>query len=85
MTTLKAIREKYQLGDGAKYEPNPNCKFCKGTGEKTIKRGRFAGEPSFCICLFTEPEFSNELGSMLGGWAKKQLDEMETRFDDEST
>ena len=74
MTSLAELKQKYRL-DLAKYEPNPNCKFCKGSGEKPIKRQ--PGEITFCICLFIEPEFSDEIGGLLGQFATKQLEKMD--------
>ena len=82
--TLSELTQKYGLR-GAKYEPNPDCKFCKGTGEKPLKRKRhniLTGEElpdthTFCICLYVDHSASNEIGGMLGSFAKKQLEKME--------
>lgn len=70
---LKELIEKYNL-KGAKYEPNPNCKFCHGTGEKFIKR---RNDYSFCICLYIDPNHSDEIGDMLKEFAVNKLKEME--------
>lgn len=85
MATLTELKAKYQL-DRAKYEPNPHCKFCKGTGEKPLKRTRkniITGEEqpeprthTFCICLFVEHDASDEIGDMLGHFASQKLREM---------
>jgi hypothetical protein len=37
--TLKDLKTKYNC-QKAKNEPKPNCKHCKGTGEKPIKSQR---------------------------------------------
>ena len=71
--TLAALKEKYKL-ESAMYEPNPECKFCNGNGEKPVKRQ--TGELTFCICLFVESNFSDEIGGLLGSFAKRQLEEM---------
>ncbi len=74
LMTLAELKQKYKL-EKAKYEPNPDCRFCKGAGERPIKR-----EPDkmmHCVCLFLHPEFSNELGTLLSTFATKQLKEMD--------
>jgi hypothetical protein len=63
---LEGLRAKYGLGDGAKYEPNPECSFCRGAGERDTKRGL-----RFCICLYVAPEFSNLAGETLAATVKK--------------
>ncbi len=81
MMTLGELKAKYELGDGAKYEPNPLCELCGGTGERQLKRKMsvlsdpFDGT-TFCHCLFIEPDFSNEAGQMLSGFAAKMRKEM---------
>lgn len=74
MSRLQELREKYRL-EGGKYEPNPNCKFCKGTGEKTVKR---TGALTFCICLYVAPDLSDFAGDELGKIAKRMLDNLKT-------
>jgi len=68
--TLTELRTKYKLEDG-NYEPNPNCKHCKGAGERPIKSRPH--EMTFCICLFVDHAASDEIGSMLGQLASKEL------------
>lgn len=65
MSKLQELKQKYTLGDGAKYEPKPDCKFCNGTGEKPSNR--------FCICLYVAPEFSDFAGESLAKTAKDIL------------
>lgn len=73
MSILQSIRSKYNLSAGAKYEPNPQCKFCKGTGERAVPR---TGKTTFCICLYASPDMSNEAGLMLGKVASEMLKNM---------
>ncbi len=68
-TLLDALREKYPNTD-FNHPPNPNCKHCKGTGEKLIKR---KGEMIFCICTFVNHNCSDEAGTKLGDFAKREL------------
>jgi hypothetical protein len=75
MPTLLDLKAKYGLGDGAKHEPFADCKFCRGTGEKTTK----AGNVAFCICLFVDHDLSNFAGESLGKVATKLREEMEGR------
>lgn len=71
MSRLAELKLKYNM-QGGKYEPNPSCKFCKGTGEKTLKDGRL----TFCICLFVSPDLSDFAGDSLAETARKILDEL---------
>jgi hypothetical protein len=48
--------------------PNPDCKFCNGTGEKWVEKHN-QGYP--CVCLFIDHQYSDELGTMLSETAKK--------------
>lgn len=73
MSTLAELKQKYKL-QGGNHEPNPNCKFCKGSGEKPIKSR--PGDLTFCICLFVDHSASDEIGTSLGQFATKQLEEM---------
>ncbi len=70
--TLSELKQKYKL-DLAKYEPNPDCKFCSGTGEKPIKS---TGKLTFCICLFVAPDMSDFAGESLGKFAKKLREDL---------
>lgn len=70
MSKLDELEIKYP-NTKFKYEPNINCKFCHGTGERKTKLGL-----SFCICTFVSHDFSNEAGDMLGDFAKRQLKEI---------
>ena len=69
---LPALREKHSI-IGNVHEPNPACKFCTGSGERPIKRGRWAGEMTPCICLFVDHDASDEIGTLLGNHAKAML------------
>lgn len=65
MATLNELRSKYGF-EGGNYEPNPQCKFCRGSGERTSKAGL-----RFCICLFVEHSLSDFAGDSLSQVAKK--------------
>jgi hypothetical protein len=65
--------------EGGRYEPNPSCKFCKGTGEKMLKDGRL----TFCICLFVAQDWSDFAGDTLAKTARTILNEMKEVTGDE--
>ena len=71
MSVLTKLREKYKFNGGS-YEPKPDCKFCKGTGEKPLKNGKL----TFCICLYIEHDLSDFAGDSLAELAKKLKKEM---------
>lgn len=73
MPTLAELKDKYKM-EGGKYEPKPDCKFCKGTGERYIKK---LDRTTFCICLFVAPDMSDFAGESLGATAKKLREQME--------
>ena len=75
---LSALKEKYSLGDGAQYEPNPDCKHCKGSGERMSRAGE-----TFCICLFVDHDASDEIGTLLSDFAKKQRMALEPQSPEE--
>lgn len=72
MSSLAELKKKYKL-EGARHDPNPDCKFCKGTGERRVKS---TGELTFCICLFVDHDMSDLAGDLLGEFARKQLKKM---------
>lgn len=84
MATLEELKKKYNI-DRATREPNPSCKFCKGTGEKPLVKRRKnvrTGRPTdethtFCICLFIDHSASDDIGDSLSEFATQQLDKME--------
>lgn len=59
---LEALRVKYRLGKGAKYEPDPKCRHCQGAGERLSNAH---GGLSFCACLFFEPAWREEALGLL--------------------
>lgn len=67
MSKLQELKQKYNLGKGAQYEPKTDCKFCNGTGERPNNR--------FCICLYVSPELSEFAGETLAKTAKKLMEE----------
>lgn len=68
MSKLNELRTKYGFTGGA-YEPNPNCKFCKGAGERMLKTK--PPRMNFCICLFVHHSVSDFAGTSLGETARK--------------
>lgn len=68
--TLTELKNKYNLTDSAKFEPKSNCKFCTGTGERTIKS---TNKLVFCICLFVDHSDSDWVGTELSSIASKHL------------
>lgn len=70
---LSELKVRYKL-DKAKYEPNPNCSFCHGAGEHSIKAR--PNKMIFCICLFVAPDLSDEAGNVLGLLAKQELEKI---------
>ena len=72
MPILAEMRQKYRL-EGAKYEPNPECKFCQGAGERPLKHREGM---TFCICLFVNHEMSDFAGDSLAATAKKLKSEL---------
>ena len=68
------VREKYPT---AHYDPDPECRFCKGRGERTIKPKTPDEEPfdTCCICIFVggPREDREEIARALGNAAKKAL------------
>ncbi len=72
MSTLAALKAKYALGDGAKYEPRVGCKYCGGTGEKT---GTTGGE-CFCICLYVSHDMVDMAAQTIAETARKLRKEL---------
>jgi hypothetical protein len=60
---LSELKAKYNLKNGAKYEPDPTCRRCQGNGEHFSKVHKGM---SFCACLFFEREFREEALSLIG-------------------
>lgn len=73
MSTLALMREKYKF-NGGNYDPNPQCKFCNGAGERLVKTD--PPRMTFCICLYVAPDMSDFAGEMLGRTAKSIRKEM---------
>lgn len=68
MTNLQSLREKY--GESAiKHEPDPECKYCKGEGERLVKS---LNQWTFCACVFFKKE-DMFLAGMLSEFATKEL------------
>ncbi|MAT51542.1 MAG: hypothetical protein CMK32_10205 [Porticoccaceae bacterium] len=74
MPSLSELKNKYGLGESAKYEPYQKCKHCQGNGERWIKKLQ---RWHFCICLFVNHEASDEIGDMMRQFAKKKLKEID--------
>lgn len=74
MSKLSELKQKYQFTTDDLHEPNPECKFCKGEGERIIKSR--PDEVTFCICIFVDHDMSDLAGDLLSQFARKMLDEM---------
>lgn len=37
--TLAELKQKYPTMFSLKYEPDPNCRLCRGTGERKLRDG----------------------------------------------
>jgi len=74
MSVMEKLKKKYP-GVNFNHNPNPECKFCKGSGERKIKR---TGKLTFCICTFVDRSFSNEAGKALGEFARRELDKIKS-------
>lgn len=77
------LKQKYCIESDNIHDPNPNCRFCNGPGEKVIKRGRRKDELIFCVCIFVHHSLSNMAGEMLSEFAKSKLAEIESRHPDQ--
>lgn len=73
--TLAELKAKYGIGDGAKYEPNPNCGQCKGTGERD-GHDRAGPVKRFCMCLFVEPKMLKVAQETMATTIKKLKSEL---------
>lgn len=51
-----------------KYSPDPNCRWCKGTGKKWVRANN---QYAPCICQFFERDQYEEMGKVIGEAAKK--------------
>lgn len=60
--------------ESARNEPKPDCRHCQGIGERPIRSGRRKGDMVPCICLFVDHKASDEIGTSLGQFAKRQLE-----------
>lgn len=72
MSRLEDLRFKYGF-DGGKYDPKPDCEFCRGTGERKLRDGR----EHFCICLFVDHDMSDFAGKSLAETATKLIKELD--------
>ena len=68
----------------SKYEPDPDCQACHGTGELLVhlSGGEFTQEQDVdtpCICIFVEHYFARKIAPVLGKWARKMKEEMESK------
>lgn len=52
---------------GMKYEPDPDCEWCDGTGESR----RRSGDVLPCICTYVD----HAVAGMVQGWMNRQAQE----------
>lgn len=72
VTTKEDLQSKYPDFKAIKYDPKPNCKFCKGTGERQLPGLRLAP----CICACVDHDMSDLAGETLGKVSKDELAKM---------
>lgn len=73
---LPELRERFPKIRGIKYEPDPSCRECRGSGvspAKTLKSGTRIGDGP-CACVFLG-EHTREIKTALAGVARKTLGE----------
>jgi hypothetical protein len=72
MSKLAELREKYPT---ASRDPDPDCKRCKGAGERFIERQSEFFKPGWvpCICIFVDHDAAQEVGQMLAELARDEL------------
>lgn len=66
--TKEELQAKYPDFTAIKYDPKPDCKFCKGTGERTLRDG---DRKYPCICACVQHDLSDFAGETLGEVARK--------------
>jgi hypothetical protein len=77
MATPEALKAKYPTSN---CPPDPNCKSCKGEGEKwNPSTGRFI-KPAFvpCMCIFVSHDFAPIAREALSETVKKLKAELES-------
>lgn len=67
------IREKYPTSH---YDPDPECKRCKGMGERYL-----LGDWRACICLFVEADIRDKAAETLRTTAQKLRKELDEQGD----
>lgn len=72
MPTFIGLIADIVIEEEINFPPKPDCRFCKGTGKRYIKKLDFE---TVCICLFVNHEHCEELGLALGRTASKILKE----------
>lgn len=56
---LAELRIKYPKHTSAKYEPNPNCKYCHGSGERKTANKDYP--VTICLCTYINDQEVVEL------------------------
>jgi len=58
------LKQKYPTSN---FPPKPDCKFCGGTGERSLRSGRKVA----CICLFVEHSAAEEVLETMSDLARR--------------
>lgn len=70
--TKDELQAKYPNFKAIKFDPKPDCKFCKGTGERPLPGLRLAP----CICACVDHSVSELAGDTLAKVARDELAKM---------
>ncbi len=68
------LKAKYPPHVKMRHGPNPNCPYCKGTGEKTVKLSTGPYQ-TVCMCTYVDHSVSTEMIGALAETATKVLKE----------
>ena len=67
------------------HGPKPECKYCKGTGERTVKLHNDQQHVGPCICLFVEHEWVDLVQTVINQAIQKGKQYMKPNLDEIAT